>query len=97
MQQRGHLIRQALPDTVSLRLGHVLALALLMQFTTKTPFHYLAREGIGINQNYPIEDFVNKNQSNKADEENFRFRRRKPSERSDGVETYVERLESTDF
>ena len=33
----------------------------------------------------------------KFDEENFRFRRRKPSERSDGVDTYSERLESTDF
>ena len=31
------------------------------------------------------------------DEKNFRFRRRKPSEGSDGVDTYSERLESTDF
>ena len=31
------------------------------------------------------------------DEENFMFRRRKPSDGSDGVETYVEQLESMDF
>ena len=31
------------------------------------------------------------------DEENFRFRRGKPSERSEGVVTYIDQLESMDF
>ena len=42
--------------------------------------------------NYRIQNY-----KHNLDEKNFRFRRGNPSERSEGVVAYVDRLESTDF